>query len=70
MDTYRIFDTIFVLTRGGPGVSTQTVGIYTYENGFVYLNMGYTMALSVVILIAIVVISLFYLRLLQRRPQW
>jgi ABC-type sugar transport system permease subunit len=46
------------------------VGIYAYENGFVYLNMGYTMALSVVILIAIVVISLFYLRLLQRRPQW
>jgi ABC-type sugar transport system permease subunit len=46
------------------------VGIYTYQNGFVYLNMGYTMALSVVILIAIVVISLFYLRLLQRRPQW
>jgi multiple sugar transport system permease protein len=70
MDTYRVFDTIFVLTRGGPGTSTQTVGIYAYENGFVYLNMGYTMALSVVILIAIVVISLFYLRLLQRRPQW
>jgi len=69
MDTYRVFDTIFVLTRGGPGVSTQTVGIYTYQNGFVYLNMGYTMALSVVILIAIVVISLFYLRLLRRRPQ-
>ena len=69
MDTYRVFDTIFVLTRGGPGTSTQTVGIYAYENGFVYLNMGYTMALSVVILIAIVVISLFYLRLLQRRPQ-
>ncbi|MHB8612329.1 MAG: carbohydrate ABC transporter permease [Candidatus Dormibacteraceae bacterium] len=67
MDTYRIFDTIFVLTRGGPGISTQTVGIYTYENGFVYLNMGYTMALSVVILVFIVVISLFYLRLLQRR---
>jgi multiple sugar transport system permease protein len=70
MDTYRVFDTIFVLTRGGPGTSTQTVGIYTYENGFVYLNMGYTMALSVVILIAIVVISLFYLRLLQQRPKW
>jgi multiple sugar transport system permease protein len=70
MDTYRVFDTIFVLTRGGPGTSTQTVGIYAYENGFVYLNMGYTMALSVVILLAIVAISLFYLRLLQRRPQW
>lgn len=67
MDTYRIFDTIFVLTRGGPGISTQTVGIYTYVNGFVYLNMGYTMALSVVILVFIVVISSFYLRLLQRR---
>ncbi|MGH7903148.1 MAG: carbohydrate ABC transporter permease [Candidatus Dormibacteraceae bacterium] len=67
MDTYRIFDTIFVLTRGGPGLATQTVGIYTYENGFVYLNMGYAMALSIVILGFIIVISVFYLRLLQRR---
>ncbi len=70
MDTYRIFDTIFVLTRGGPGVTTQTVGIYTYQNGFVYLNMGYTMALSVIILLFIIVISLFYLRLLRGRTQW
>jgi multiple sugar transport system permease protein len=67
MDTYRIFDTVFVLTRGGPGTSTETIGLYTYRNGFSFFDMGYAMALSVFILITVAIISGVYLRLLRRR---
>ena len=67
MDTYRIFDTVYVLTKGGPGDSTTTVGLYAYQTGFTYLNMGYAMVLSLFILITISVISVFYLVLLRRR---
>jgi multiple sugar transport system permease protein len=67
MDTYRIFDSVFVLTRGGPGTSTETIGLYTYQTGFSFFDMGYAMALSVFILITVVVISAGYLRLLRRR---
>jgi multiple sugar transport system permease protein len=67
MDTYRIFDTVFVLTKGGPGLSTETIGLYTYQTGFSYFDMGYAMALSTFILVTVVAISAFYVRLLRRR---
>ncbi|MEJ0011059.1 MAG: sugar ABC transporter permease [Bauldia sp.] len=67
MDTYRIFDTVFVLTRGGPGVSTDTLGLFTFRNGFSYLQMGYAMALSVFLLATVGLISAVYIRLLRRR---
>jgi multiple sugar transport system permease protein len=68
MDTYRVFDTIYVLTKGGPGLATETVGIYTYRSAFTFFRMGYGMALAIVTLLIIVVISLLYVRL-QRRVQ-
>jgi multiple sugar transport system permease protein len=67
MDTYRIFDTVFVLTRGGPGTATETIGLYTYRTGFSYFEMGYAMALSVFILVTVAIISTVYIRLLRRR---
>lgn len=67
MDTYRIFDTVFVLTRGGPGTASETIGLYTYQTGFSFFNMGYAMTLSVFILVTVIIISNIYLRLLRRR---
>jgi multiple sugar transport system permease protein len=67
MDTYRIFDTVFVLTRGGPGTSTETIGLYTYQTGFSFFDMGYAMTLGVFILVTVAIISSFYIRLLRRR---
>lgn len=66
MDTYRVFDTVFVLTRGGPQSATETIGLYTYRTGFSYTQMGYAMALSILILATVVLISSFYIRLLKR----
>jgi multiple sugar transport system permease protein len=66
MDTYRVFDTVFVLTRGGPGTASDTVGLYTYRTGFTYTEMGYAMALSLFILVTVAVISSVYIRLLRR----
>ena len=66
MDTYRLFDTVFVLTRGGPRDATETIGLYTYRTGFSYTQMGYAMALSVLILVTVALISGFYIRLLRR----
>ncbi len=67
IDAYRIFDTVFVLTRGGPGTATETIGLYTYRTGFSYFEMGYAMALSVFILVTVSIIAGIYIRLLRRR---
>ncbi len=61
MDLFKIFDTVYVLTKGGPGFSTETLSIYTYKVGFSQYEMGYAMALSMVILIGIMTISCFYM---------
>jgi multiple sugar transport system permease protein len=66
MDTYRIFDTVFVLTRGGPSDASETIGLYTYRTGLSHMEMGYAMALSILILATVGCISGVYLRLLRR----
>jgi multiple sugar transport system permease protein len=65
MDVYRLFDTVYVLTQGGPGLSSETLGMHTYRTGFIFFDMGYAMALSILMLIVIVGVSAFYLRLLR-----
>jgi len=66
MDAFRIFDKIFQLTEGGPGISTETISHYIYRHGFRYFNMGYASALSYLALIMILLFSMVYIRILQR----
>ncbi|GDX23136.1 putative ABC transporter permease protein y4oQ [Actinomycetes bacterium] len=51
MDFLKLFDTIFMLTRGGPGNATTTIGLWTYKTGFVFLELSRAAALGVMILI-------------------
>jgi multiple sugar transport system permease protein len=67
MDAYRIFDTIYLLTAGGPGNATESLSTYAQRQGFSFFEMGYSMAICIVMLAILVVISAFYLRLLARR---
>jgi len=67
IDTYRIFDTVFVLTKGGPGLATETIGLYTYRTGLSYFDMGYAMALSSFVLGTVAVVGFVYIRALRRR---
>ena len=62
MDLLKIFDTVYVLTRGGPGFSTETLAVYTYKVGFSQYEMGYAMALSIITLLCILLVSCFYMR--------
>jgi multiple sugar transport system permease protein len=61
MDLFRIFDTIFVLTRGGPGSATESLSIYIYRTSFQFHEMGYAMALSLVTLLCILLVSIGYI---------
>ena len=65
MDALRFFDEIFVLTNGGPGVSTQTAGFTIYRQAFRYSNVGVGSAGAFVFLILIAGVSLASLRLIQ-----
>ena len=44
--TLQMFTEPYLLTGGGPGVSTFTLGLYLYHQGFVSFNFGYASALA------------------------
>lgn len=46
ISSVQIFDSVFILTNGGPGYSTYTLVYYIYRNGFYWFRMGYGMAIS------------------------
>ncbi|WP_382308298.1 carbohydrate ABC transporter permease [Herbiconiux sp. UC225_62] len=54
----QAFDQIYVLTGGGPYQSTQTVVMQIYQSGFKDLELGFASALSYVLLIATLILSL------------
>jgi multiple sugar transport system permease protein len=67
LDTFRMFDVVYVLTGGGPANTTETLSLYAYKLYFQMLDFGYGSVVSVVIFVCIMTLSLVYLRLLMRR---
>lgn len=60
----QVFEEPFVMTRGGPLGSTQTVAFSVYSQ-FSFGNYGYASAMSYVLFVAIVVLSILWFRLLR-----
>lgn len=60
---FQLFDQAYVMTKGGPGHSTRTPVYHIYEMGFGRLNMGYASALSLVLFVVILLLTLINLRL-------
>ena len=65
IESYKIIDTVFVMTGGGPGISTETLTLFAYQEGFKKFNLGYTSALSFLFLIVITIIGVVYLAILR-----
>ncbi len=57
IDTFRIFDVVYLLTAGGPARATETVSIYIYRYGFQSFNLGYASAASYVMIVIILVVA-------------
>lgn len=66
IDTFRIFDVIYLLTAGGPARATETVSIYVYRYGFQSFNLGYASAASYIMILIMLVIAAFLARLIGR----
>jgi ABC-type sugar transport system permease subunit len=54
----RAFDIIFILTGGGPVRATETVGYFMYRESMTQFKLGYGAAATVVLLVAVLVISI------------
>lgn len=66
MDALRRFDTIYIMTGGGPGNATETLDLHAYFYAFNYLEVGKGAAVATVLLLIIFCGSFFTLRSIQR----
>lgn len=53
IENFKIFDTLYIMTGGGPGVATETISVYIYKVTQQDLIWGYVAAIALVILIAL-----------------
>ena len=67
LDSFRVFDTIFIMTRGAQ--DTESVSILGYNQLISRLNLGLGSAVSVLIFICVLVIAFVFVRLLGARTQ-
>ena len=61
----KTYDLVYILTRGGPGISTETISYYIYRVAFVFLDMGKSSAMSFILLVLIVILTLILMRVMR-----
>ena len=66
IDVIKLFDVVWIMTKGGPGFSTTTSTIYIYLQAFKYWFMGYSSALSYTLLLITAITIAILLRILRR----
>lgn len=63
--SFQLFVPVYQMTKGGPLDSTKAIVYYIYQQGFLFQDMGYASALSMVTLAILLVVSMFQMRLLR-----
>jgi multiple sugar transport system permease protein len=63
IDALKAFDTIFVITNGGPGTSSETINMLLYQTAFGYYDLGYASAMVVVFFVLILLLTGVLLRM-------
>jgi multiple sugar transport system permease protein len=62
IENFKIFDTLYIMTGGGPGTATETISVYFYEVTTQDLIWGYVAALALFILIVLSVLAVFAMK--------
>ena len=66
IDAIGTFDQIFVLTRGGPGTTTQLISIYAYNTAFNFNQYGRGAAMMVTLFLVVFALMMVAVRLMRR----
>jgi len=68
VDLLKVFDYIYVMTSGGPGVKTEVLSFYAYQRSFATIEWGYGSVLGIAILVLAIVVANLYTRVFK--IQW
>jgi len=62
IENFKIFDTLYIMTGGGPGVATETISVYIYKVTTQDLIWGYVAAIALAILIVLSIAAVFAMK--------
>lgn len=69
VDAFKVFDTVYVMTGGGPGTATSMLPNFIYNQGLKYFNTGYSAASAFVFLFVMTLVSVGFIWLRNRINQ-
>ena len=69
IDALKAFDTIYVISQGGPGTASETINLYLYLQAFAFYNVGNASAVVVVFFIIIMALALLLLHV-REKAKW
>lgn len=70
INAFRMVDHLFVLTRGGPDNASTLLLYHLYEVGFSYWDTAYASAITVVLVVVLVGLTLFQFFVLEKRVHY
>ena len=65
-DVLKLFDSVFTMTRGGPGAATELISIYIQRVGFRVFDMGVASAQALLLLVLTIALARLYIRVFYR----
>jgi len=68
--SFKVFETIRIMTGGGPGTSTQVLVFYIYQQAFTYLKVGLACAAGTVLLVIVGIMTIIYFAALARKVHY
>jgi len=67
IDAFTTFDQVFVLTKGGPGTSTQLISMYGYNTAFKFDEFGYGTAMLLTVALVVLAFAALTVRLIRKQ---
>ncbi len=69
IEAFKLFEVVFLITDGGPGTSTETIGVFVYRVAFQYFRTSQSSALAYILLFVVIVLTNLYLYFVNRRDR-
>jgi ABC-type sugar transport system permease subunit len=69
IQSFQVFDSVYVLTRGGPGTATTFLVQYAYDEGFNQRRQGYAAAIGVILYVVVLIFTVLQWRLSKTRDE-
>ncbi len=70
ISSFQVFDTVSLMTQGGPVNSTNTLVYYIYQYAFKYMKLGPAMAAGVILLVFVLVLTIIYFAFLGKKVHY